>query len=273
MSLLVNETGSGVVAYNYLKVFLGHVGNSGTAPPGGLAMLDDEIRSTDADDRKTSSRTKPYVSFDDFRALFEDARFNAPYVRIRGECVRMFVQFYYIFYKNWKDFTEPRVREALLTLIEILTGMEMGVVKGSTTLLEAFKASMRPVRPARSEHKITNLLRLFITFQNHASDVVEILGVQEYNDMFRGAVVHDLVGLGVNVDDFMEFVLAFSRNNSIVEVATHFGGRVRHDIMKANIRREIHRLKQNPTPQQRLKVIQMIHHQSHFDKHGLTISM
>lgn len=259
--------------YNYLQVLLGTVKRPGMAPPGGLAMLDKETALGDGeDDENTKKKTKPYVSFDDFKALFTEPFLSEP--RYRGTCVRMFVQFFYIFYKNWKDIPQTLRRDGLVLFIEILKVLERGgrLSDGILPVTLAF-VGIKGKLSAPVNHDFTNLLRLLITFQHRALEVVEVLQTPEHAAFFREAVERDLLPLGVNPDEFMAFVLEFSRDNSLAAVGSRFGGRIRHQIMKSNIRREIERLKRNPTRQQRMKVIEMIHHQSHFNKNGLTISM
>jgi hypothetical protein len=273
MFAYMDDTGQ-LKPYNYLQVLLGTVKRTGTAPPGGLAMLDyDTALSEDEDDGITKKRTKPYVSFDDFKALFDNPFLSHP--KYRSICARMFVQFFYVFYRNWKDLPKLRRRDGLVLFIEILSVLERGggrLPEGTLPVTRAFYEVKKKLTTPIN-HDVTNLLRLLVTFQHHALEVVEVLENPDHAAFFRQAVEGYLVPLGVNPDEFVAFVLDFSRDNSLVAVGSRFGGRIRHQIMKSNIRREINRLKQNPSPHQRMKVIEMIHHQSHFNKNGLTISM
>ncbi len=246
---------------DYLNVFFG------TATYGGVWMLKELITTDAAIEPDLSHR--PVLSFQEFVHLFSPS--FATHVRLRETCLRSFAQFMYVFYYNWGKVTttDQQIRDGLQSLYRYMDAILRTERSGWQDITQKLVARAQP--SSIVQKNMSAICFILKSIVEHGTECATILELEGNYDLFKDACRPDYVHLGTfDINQFALFCARFLRCGA--RDATMFG-RARRDMMKSNIRQEIHRLKQNPTPQQRLKVIQMIHHQSHFDKHGLTIAM
>lgn len=221
----------------------------------------------------TNARThtypyKPVITFEDFDAALGLARRNSEQGK---NALRALAQSLYVFYLNWSTFTPERLHTGVEQLI-IYINTTMTVSRRLVTDITLQKLMDAVVEGEASAPAFSSAVCYFLTTMiTQGQACAQALEIVENRTVFQNAIARDYAHFTptFNMDRFVDFCIQFLR--SVAPQASF--GRARKAQIHRNVRHAIETLKQNPSPQQRLKVIQMIHHQSHFDKHGLTISM
>jgi hypothetical protein len=159
------------------------------------------------------------------------------------------LQFFDILKKNWNELSSKEIKRQHALLVLIL-------LEGDPT---------PDKRPAN--HSVEMLHKLLTSLLLQRGELIQIFE----NERFVSFVT-DLATEYALPGGLFDFMRKFLRAFDEQEVA--FGGKRRNRTRRQKIRQEIERLKRDPQNKKlRQKIIHMLRHDSHFDKHGLTVAM
>lgn len=231
------------------------------------------VEHTRPDTQTSKNGYYPIVTFEIFDTVFTDPEFEtieADYhghiILLRTVCLEMFVQVFFPFYANWKDFGEELLRNSVVKMLWYIYNADMTTMATDPVVSGFKRDSLKP-----RKYELYHLNRIFISMRDNAIRCLQILEQQEHRETFE--ICARSVGIS-NPKEFTNFVIKFLTFASpeLTTRTTAFG---RQRVMRHHrLRAAIHKLKQDPTNRAlRNDVIQLVHHNAHFDKHGLTIAM